>query len=66
MLDPELAVVAVGHYRTLRRKGVTVRKTIDLIIATFCLSRDLPLLHCDRDFAPFETHLGLRRATAIH
>jgi hypothetical protein len=60
MLDPDLAVLAAGHYRGLRGKGVTVRKTIDLIIATFCLAHDLPLLHRDRDFDPISAHLGLK------
>ncbi|TDM08830.1 MAG: VapC toxin family PIN domain ribonuclease [Ideonella sp. MAG2] len=56
----ELAVEAARNYRLLRAKGVTVRGTIDVIIATRCLLDDLVLLHSDRDFDPFETHLGLR------
>jgi predicted nucleic acid-binding protein len=60
MLNPELAVAAAGHYRTLRARGVTVRKTIDLIIGTFCLAAQCELLHADRDFDPMESHLGLR------
>ena len=59
MLDVGLAVRAAGHYRTLRQRGVTIRKTADLIIGTFCLDRALPLLHDDRDFDAMERHLGL-------
>ncbi len=50
MLDKELAVLGARHYRTLRDRGVTIRKTIDLIIGTFCLARGYFLLHDDRDF----------------
>jgi predicted nucleic acid-binding protein len=60
MLDEELAVLGARHYRTLRDKGVTIRKTIDLIIGTFCLARGHFLLHDDHDFDPMAAHLGLR------
>jgi hypothetical protein len=60
MLDAELAVLGARHYRTLRDRGVTIRKTIDLIIGTFCLVRGHVLLHDDRDFDPMVTQLGLR------
>ena len=60
MLDEELAVRAAGHYRALRDRGVTVRKTVDLIIGTFCLERGHVLLHDDRDFNSMAMHLGLR------
>jgi hypothetical protein len=56
----ELAIASAQNYRTLRQKGYTVRKTIDCIIATFCIERGYPLLHHDSDFDAFETHLGLR------
>jgi predicted nucleic acid-binding protein len=56
----EMAVAAADHYQVLRRKGFTVRKTIDCWIATFCLREGHSLLHSDRDFHPFENHLGLR------
>lgn len=56
----ELALQSAEHYRGLRRQGITVRKTIDCLIATFAISRDLWLLHNDRDFDPFEMHLGLK------
>ena len=59
MLDPELAVIAAGYYRRLRGVGITVRKTIDLIIGTFCIARGHALLTADRDFAPLARHLGL-------
>lgn len=55
-----IAVKAAANYRYLRDRGVTVRRTIDAIIATFCIENDLPLLHRDRDFDHFEVHLGLR------
>jgi predicted nucleic acid-binding protein len=55
-----LAISAAGNYRRLRQKGITVRSTIDCLIATFCVENDIPLLHNDRDFDPFEKHLGLR------
>jgi predicted nucleic acid-binding protein len=56
----EIAIAAARNYRKLRAKGVTVRKMIDAIIATFCIAEGHELLHCDRDFDPFERHLGLR------
>ena len=59
MLDAHLAVRAAQFYRLLRGKGITIRKTIDLIIATFCIERGHALLHADRDFDPFEQRLGL-------
>lgn len=56
----ELAVEAARNYRRLREHGVTVRGTVDTIIATRCLVDGLRLLHSDRDFDAFEQHLGLR------
>jgi predicted nucleic acid-binding protein len=56
----DLAVEAARNYRRLRARSVTVRGTIDVIIATRCLVDDYRLLHSDRDFDPFEEHLGLR------
>lgn len=56
----ELAVATAQNYRTLRAKGHTIRKTIDTWIATFCIREGYFLLHRDRDFTPFETHLGLK------
>lgn len=56
----DLALEAADRYRALRRRGVTVRKTIDLLIGTYCIVRDCVLLHSDRDFDPMTRHLGLR------
>ena len=47
------------NYRALRKKGITIRKTADVIIASFCIEQSLPLLFTDRDFVPFVDHLGL-------
>jgi predicted nucleic acid-binding protein len=55
-----LAVTSAQNYRFLRARGHTVRKTIDCLIATFCLTGGHILLHRDRDFDLFEEHLGLR------
>ena len=56
----EVALRAADNYRTLRSRGVTVRKTIDVIIGSYCLLHAIPLLHADRDFDALETHLGLK------
>ena len=56
----EIAVQAARNFRELRRRGVTVRKTIDSIIATRCIESGFDLLHDDRDFDPFVKYLGLR------
>lgn len=60
MLDEEIAVQAAHNYRALRGKGVTIRKTVDLIIGTFCIEHGHTLLHDDRDFEPMRMHLGLQ------
>jgi len=60
MVGLKVAVAAANNCRSLRALGITVRKTIDVLIATFCIIDDHLLLHCDRDFEPFERHLGLR------
>jgi predicted nucleic acid-binding protein len=62
MLNPELAIAAAKNYRTLRNEGITIRKTIDLVIGTYCIAHQHTLLHDDRDFGPMETYLGLRTA----
>jgi predicted nucleic acid-binding protein len=54
-----IAVVAARNFRALRARGVTVRKTIDLLIGTWCIENRVPLLHNDRDFGPMVKHLGL-------
>ena len=61
----DIAVKAAQNFRRLRVLGVTSRKTIDTIIATFCIERELPLLHSDRDFEPFTAHLGLKSAMDV-
>lgn len=60
MGEQTLALESAMNYRLLRRKGVTVRKTIDVIIGTFCIHNQLTLLHCDRDFDPMVKYLGLK------
>ena len=60
MLDAAIAVEAARNYRRLRAQGITIRKPIDMIIATFCLTYGHALLHNDRDFGPMVTHLGLQ------
>ena len=56
----QVAVQSAQNYRTLRKRGVTVRKTIDVIIGTFCILEGLSLLHDDRDFDPMATHFSLK------
>ena len=56
----DVAIKAARHFRAMRQLGVTVRKTIDLVIATRCIESGYDLLHDDRDFEPFVQHLGLR------
>jgi len=56
----EIAIQAARNFRRLRATGVTVRKTIDTLIATWCIESGYDLLHNDRDFDPFAKHLGLR------
>lgn len=60
MVGFESARKAAGNYRLLRTKGVTVRKTIDVLIGTFCAEHDIPLLHSDRDFDLMAPHIGLK------
>jgi predicted nucleic acid-binding protein len=62
LLDAERAVRVAENYRALRKRGITVRKTADAIIATFCIEVGLPLLFSDKDFEPFVDQLGLRSA----
>jgi hypothetical protein len=60
MLDDGLAVIAARSYRGLRDMGITVRKTVDLLIGTYCIENGCHLLHSDRDFDPMRQHLGLK------
>ena len=59
MAGEAIAVAAARNFRALRRRGVTVRKTIDLLIGTWCIENRRPLLHHDSDFRPMAEHLGL-------
>jgi predicted nucleic acid-binding protein len=59
MAGDAAAFAAARNYRRLRARGVTVRKTIDLLIGTWCIENRVPLLHNDRDFDPMARHLGL-------
>ncbi len=60
MVTPEIAVQAARNYRVLRQKNVTIRTTIDTLIATFCIEERHVLLHSHRNFDAFEQHLGLQ------
>lgn len=62
LVGQDIAIQAARNFRALRSLGVTVRKTIDTLIATRCIDSGLPLLYSDRDFDPFVEHLGLRSA----
>src|SRR2546421_7462725 len=59
MAGDAIAVIAARHFRELRRRGITIRKTIDLLIGTWCIENRRPLLHHDDDFRPMAKHLGL-------
>ena len=60
MVNPALAVQSARNYRFLRQKGITVRKTMDSLIATYCIENDHQLLHNDSDFDGYEEYFGLR------
>lgn len=60
MLDDKLAIKAAANFRFLRTLGITIRKSADLIIGTYCMEHGHMLLHNDRDFTPMVEHLGLR------
>jgi predicted nucleic acid-binding protein len=62
MFGRQMALACADNYRALRKKGITIRGTADVIIATFCIKHQLPLLFSDRDFVPFIEHLGLASA----
>ena len=61
----ENAIKSAENYRMLRQKGITIRKTTDMIIATFCINYNIPLLYVDRDFDPMVAHLGLSSAAEL-
>ncbi len=62
MLDTAIALKSAENFRTLPKKGITVRKTIATIIATYCIESKLSLLHSDKDFQSFHKHLKLKNA----
>ena len=62
LVGKDMAVKSADNFRALRKKGITIRKPIDAIIASFCIERKLPLLFSDKDFKPFVKHLGLTAA----
>jgi predicted nucleic acid-binding protein len=59
LLGKEMAIKSADNFRALRKKGITIRKTTDVIIASFCIDRNIPLLFLDKEFKPFVKHLGL-------
>lgn len=59
ILGKHNAITFANYYRQLRKKGITIRKSNDVMIASFCVENRLPLLFCDRDFIPFIQHFGL-------
>jgi predicted nucleic acid-binding protein len=59
VVGEDIAVQAARNYRALRALGITIRRTIDVLIGTFCIESNISLLHADRDFDPMERHLGL-------
>jgi predicted nucleic acid-binding protein len=59
MAGDVIAVLAAGNFRALRRRGITIRTTIDLLIGSWCIRNSIPLLHNDNDFRPMARHLGL-------
>lgn len=59
LFGTSMVTECANNFRLLRKKGLTIRKTTDLIIASFCIKNKTPLLYTDRDFVPFSEHLGL-------
>jgi len=60
LCNKALSIIAAENYRVLKRQGITVRKTKDIIIATFCIENNHKLLHNDRDFDPYKAIMGLQ------
>jgi len=60
MVGRTIALQSARNYRSLRKRGISIRKTVDVLIATFCIENEIDLLHSDRDFEPFEKYLGLQ------
>ena len=65
LVSREQAIKSACNFRYFRKRGITVRKTIDVIIATYCIENDIALLHSDKYFLPFAEHLGLKALPAI-
>lgn len=61
----DIAIKSADNFRQLRKQGVTIRKTIDVFIASYCIENGIPLLHADKDFNPFHQYLGLLNALNI-
>ena len=59
LLGKDMAIKSADNFRALRKRGITIRKTVDIIIASFCIEMKIPLLFTDKDFKPFIKHLGL-------
>ena len=62
LVGKELAIKSANNFRKLRKKGITIRKTADVIIATYCIENKIPLLFADKDFVPFVDNLRLKSA----
>ena len=62
LLGKDIAVKSANNFRKLRKKGITIRKTVDVIIATYCIENKIPLLFTDKDFVPFVDNLRLKSA----
>ena len=62
LLGKDMAIKSADNFRALRKRGITIRKTVDIIIASFCIERKIPLLFSDKDFKPFVKNLGLTAA----
>jgi predicted nucleic acid-binding protein len=60
ILNDRIAVAAAANFRLLRSKGITIRKTPDLIIGAYCIDQGFALLQSDRDYKPMVDHLGLQ------
>jgi predicted nucleic acid-binding protein len=60
MLGAAMSLKSAENFRKLRKQGITIRKTIDTMIATYCIENELSLLHSDKDFQPFQQFLGLQ------
>ena len=58
----EMAIKSANNFRKIRKKGITIRKTVNVVIATYCIENKIPLLFTDKDFAPFVENLRLRSA----